>query len=412
MLKIRVILGLIILSGLFVTQASAATPSDLAATSKTKDLLKYLSNLSSRTDKKILSGQFCLDDSTSCLVTTHTNTGEWVGILGMWFRQQKWGQQIYPALINYANNGGIVHITFIPDNPDSNPKDKGYPYAKDIYLNPRAAVDFNQLLTSGNPINDWFIATLNLEAANLKRLSDQNIPVIWRPYPEMNAPAGGGWNWWGGVDPTDYKRLWIYTYNYLTQTKGLHNLLFAWTPVVWSPNNTGSGLQPLYPGDQYVDIVGFDAYDQGADMSGLTKTFYTTIQGFTIKPIAMAEYGYCPGGTTCSSQDLSPLIKSIKNNIPNTVFWMNWEHPFGLCDNTGVSALLQDSWVINRDDITTTPSTLVGDLNGDKIVNSIDSSIMNSKWFTSDSAADLNHDGIVNAIDFSILDQNWLKTIP
>ncbi len=55
---------------------------------------------------------------------------------------------------------------------------------------------------------------------------------------------------------------------------------------------------------------------------------------------------------------------------------------------------------------------LTGDLNGDKIVNSLDWSFMNSKWFTTDSTADLNHDGLVNAIDFSLLNANWFKTIP
>lgn len=56
------------------------------------------------------------------------------------------------------------------------------------------------------------------------------------------------------------------------------------------------------------------------------------------------------------------------------------------------------------------PSGLKGDLNKDGIVNSLDWSIMNSKWFTNDSVTDLNHDGIVNSLDFSIMNGNWLKT--
>ena len=58
------------------------------------------------------------------------------------------------------------------------------------------------------------------------------------------------------------------------------------------------------------------------------------------------------------------------------------------------------------------PSPLLGDLNQDKIVNSLDWSIMNSHWFSSDPVSDLNHDGIVNAIDFSLLNANWFKTVP
>ncbi len=52
---------------------------------------------------------------------------------------------------------------------------------------------------------------------------------------------------------------------------------------------------------------------------------------------------------------------------------------------------------------------LKGDINKDGIVNSLDWSLMNSKWFSNDTTADLNNDGIVNSLDFSIMNGNWLK---
>jgi hypothetical protein len=55
-------------------------------------------------------------------------------------------------------------------------------------------------------------------------------------------------------------------------------------------------------------------------------------------------------------------------------------------------------------------TTLVGDINLDGIVNSLDWSTMNSKWGTSDTNSDINKDGIVNSIDFSMLNANWFKT--
>ncbi len=79
--------------------------------------------------------------------------------------------------------------------------------------------------------------------------------------------------------------------------------------------------------------------------------------------------------------------------------------------NIGTSATLTVN-MNNPSYCTGTTPTLIGDLNGDKIVNSLDWSIMNNKWFTSDSTADINHDGIVNTIDFSLLNANWFKTIP
>jgi hypothetical protein len=55
------------------------------------------------------------------------------------------------------------------------------------------------------------------------------------------------------------------------------------------------------------------------------------------------------------------------------------------------------------------PPTLVGDINGDCLVNSLDFSIMNSKWLTNDATADLNRDGLVNSIDFSLMNANWFR---
>lgn len=52
----------------------------------------------------------------------------------------------------------------------------------------------------------------------------------------------------------------------------------------------------------------------------------------------------------------------------------------------------------------------LGDLDKNHLINSLDWSAMNAKWFTSDANADLNKDGVVNAIDFSLMNANWLKT--
>lgn len=51
-----------------------------------------------------------------------------------------------------------------------------------------------------------------------------------------------------------------------------------------------------------------------------------------------------------------------------------------------------------------------GDLNADNIVNSVDFSLLNSKWFQSDSTKDLNNDGTINSVDFSLMKVNWFVT--
>jgi murein DD-endopeptidase MepM/ murein hydrolase activator NlpD len=82
--------------------------------------------------------------------------------------------------------------------------------------------------------------------------------------------------------------------------------------------------------------------------------------------------------------------------------------------NSGVMTLRGDQIVCGLDtghvyNSTNIRTTRLGDLNRDGVVNSLDWSIMNSKWLTNDAIADLNNDGIVNSIDFSIMNSNWLQ---
>lgn len=70
--------------------------------------------------------------------------------------------------------------------------------------------------------------------------------------------------------------------------------------------------------------------------------------------------------------------------------------------NTGA-----DGWSVEDFLVVAAATPLAGDLNLDHVVNSLDWSIMNSAWFTSNTTADLRVDGQVNSLDFAILSSNW-----
>ncbi len=57
-----------------------------------------------------------------------------------------------------------------------------------------------------------------------------------------------------------------------------------------------------------------------------------------------------------------------------------------------------------------TPVNLVGDINGDNIINILDYTLLANSFGTNSSASDLNHDGIVNILDFTILANNFGST--
>ena len=81
------------------------------------------------------------------------------------------------------------------------------------------------------------------------------VPIIFRPFHEHT----GQWFWWGKghCTPDEYKALWRFTVTYLRDVKGLHNILWAYSPDVFQDK---THYLECYPGDEYVDILGLDDY--------------------------------------------------------------------------------------------------------------------------------------------------------
>ena len=90
------------------------------------------------------------------------------------------------------------------------------------------------------------------------------IPLIFRPWHEH---TGNGF-WWGkgSAEAADFAAMWRFTVDYLRKEKGLYNLLFAYSPdaihFIWNPESDWKDIYlEFWPGDEYVDILGLDAYD-------------------------------------------------------------------------------------------------------------------------------------------------------
>ena len=94
---------------------------------------------------------------------------------------------------------------------------------------------------------------------SLKGKNGENIPIILRLFHELN----GGWFWWGKdqCSPDEMKQLWRYTILYLRNEKNIHHLLYAFNTDKFS---SGAEYMERYPGDELIDIMGFDIYQAGA----------------------------------------------------------------------------------------------------------------------------------------------------
>lgn len=116
----------------------------------------------------------------------------------------------------------------------------------------------SKFLTWLDRVGDFFL--------DLKDGQGKYIPVVFRMYHEHT----GGWFWWGNKQctPDEYKQLWRMTVDYLRNEKNVHNLLYAYSP---SETKDMEEFLERYPGDEYVDILGFDCYASLQNDSTLAK---------------------------------------------------------------------------------------------------------------------------------------------
>ncbi len=108
----------------------------------------------------------------------------------------------------------------------------------------------------GGKLHDYYKLKLDLVAnflSELKNLKGEQIPIIFRPFHEAN----GSWFWWGGKNclPENYMELWKFTKDYLENTKSVNNIIWCFSTDRFY---TISEYLKYYPGDEYVDIIGFD----------------------------------------------------------------------------------------------------------------------------------------------------------
>ncbi len=182
---------------------------------------------------------------------------------------QNWSTRAIP----WWQAGGIVMVSYHMGAP-------GQPV--DGWSGAQLSADINAVLTPGTTQYKSFISRLDGAASELAKAQAAGVPVIWRPFHE----AGGTWFWWSKQGGSQYVRLWQFMFNYYTNTKGLHNL-------IWLHPFDGSPDASFWPGKARVDIGGADTYAK--DHNPVTSLFNTTrnIVGSTI-PIALHENGPMP----------------------------------------------------------------------------------------------------------------------
>jgi mannan endo-1,4-beta-mannosidase len=187
---------------------------------------------------------------------------------------------------------------------------------------------FKDLLTPGTILYQNWCTQVDSVAFYLKKLQEAQIPVLWRPYHEMN----GSWFWWGGrIGEYSTVRLYKQLFDRLVNFHKLNNLIWVWN--IDRPHKEAMKFTNYFPGNEYVDIVSIDIY--GNDFK---KNYYDSLVILSNgKPMAFGEVGNPPSPELLKTQ-------------PNWCYYATWA---GMVRNTPrvkYDEILNDSRFLSMED--------------------------------------------------------------
>ena len=127
---------------------------------------------------------------------------------------------------------------------------------------PSGPFDMGAACKEGTPEHKAFFDDLARHADYLEQLAEAKVPVLWRPFHEID----GGWFWWTDKEnPENTAQLWRKMFDYLVKERKLHNLIWVYSAAL-HPSSKGKEVTQIdyrkrfYPGAEYVDISGIDIY--------------------------------------------------------------------------------------------------------------------------------------------------------
>lgn len=295
-------------------------------------LMSYLSGISG---KQTLVGQHCapLVESTR-LVTVQRQTGHYPALFGQDFGFSEPGtwdginfrQRIVDEAIRRHHEGFVITLMWhaVPPTEDE-PVDFGTSIQGKL-----TDAEWQELVTPGTRLHERWTSQVDVIAWFLKQLRYARVPVLWRPYHEMN----GAWFWWGKKPGEDgYKRLYRMLFDRFVNFHGLDNLIW-----VYNANEVRDNVDPYetyYPGDDVVDILATDVYRGGFAASDYEQLL--ALAGD--KPIALGEVG-------------APPTLDILKQQPRWTWFMVWGELYGYWQERETYQALYDSVsTVNLEDL-------------------------------------------------------------
>jgi hypothetical protein len=309
------IIVILLISPVIMCAQSQHTLSNPKATKEAIALYTYINDMFG---KKTLSGQMFSGWGFDEYKYIHDVTGKYPAIKGLDFIHAQESDSVVNAAIKWWKEGGIPTIMW----------HMGAPGIGEGYENSKKEIDTDKCFQNGTVEFDSFWTELKTKADLLERLQQSNVPVLWRPFHELN----GNWFWWGKQGPEKFKRLWTTMYNYYVHDRKLNNL-------IWVLCYTGKPDRNWYPGDEYVDIAGADTYNVGDSSMPMMYAAVKDIVGTRV-PITYHECGTPPNPDSCRKIGVM------------WSWWMEWHTDFiRKVDTTYLKQVYNHELVITRDEV-------------------------------------------------------------
>ncbi len=241
---------------IFKAEAQRFEPVNQNASPEVKKVLSYLYDING---KNIIAGQHNYNENMNVFSdSAKAITGKYPQLWGtdfIWNGMKDNGQAIVDEAIRKNKEGYLISLMWHEGRPTDNP-----PYGwKESVQGKLTDAEWKELTTPNTVLNKRWLAQIDKIASYLKQLQNAHVPVLWRPYHEMN----GVWFWWGNRPGNDgVIRLWKMMYDRYTNYHHLNNLLWVWgaNGPRDIPKDEAFPYQNFYPGAKYVDILGADIY--------------------------------------------------------------------------------------------------------------------------------------------------------
>lgn len=275
---------------------------------------RYLNDMKG---KVILSGQMWAPWGIDEIEYVYNITGKYPAIRGQDLITETENDNEIRLATEWWKKGGIPTIMW----------HWGAPSVGEGYPNSQAEINIENCFIEGTTEYNEMWRELKVKATHLEKLRDANVPILWRPFHELN----GHWFWYGKQGSENFKKLWKTMYNYYVHERGLNNL-------IWVFCHTGDANPEWYPGDEFVDMAGPDTY--ALDNSPQTEMFINANQLNTKYPLPFHECGIPPNPDQCLAQNAM------------WSWWMQW-HTSHLqhTDTTYLKYVYNHSLIITLDEV-------------------------------------------------------------